>query len=184
MFNGFQQGASQIAQGATLYILNRKDFSITPATVTGVSQPHLSKAAQTNPAYAMQGFVIDLTISSGNDTTTVEFPVNSISASYADKGWFASPDRLAVTREIEAMENASKQHLSQNGWHEMVVQKAPSLKMQLNPPSQAETQRAQKIAELESRIAAMNSAMNGKFDQLVSMLSAGNPANTNNKEEQ
>lgn len=175
MFNGFQQGASQIAQGATIYILNRKDFSITPATVTGVSQPHLSKAAQANPAYAMQGFVIDLTISSGSDSTTVEFPVNSTSASYADKGWFVSPDRLLVTREVETMENNSRQHLSQNAWHEMVVQKAPSLKMQINPPSQAETQQAQKIASLESQI----SEMNGKVDRLVSMLSAPVSAKSN-----
>ena len=173
MFNGFPQGASQIAQGATLYILNRKEFTVTPATVASVSQPHLSKAAQTNPALAMQGFVIDLTITSGNDTTTVEFPVNSISASYADKGWFVSPDRLAITREIEAMESSSKQHLSQNGWHEMVVQKAPSLMMQVNPEKQAEAQQAEKIASLENQLAAIN----GKFDQLVSMLSA-NPAKT------
>ena len=178
MYNGLPQGASQIAQGATLYILNRKDFSITPATVTAVSQPHLSKAAQTNPALMMQGFVIDLTLSSGSETTTIEFPVNSTSASYADKGWFVSPDRLAVTHEIESMDSLSKQHLSQNGWHEMVVKKAPSLIMQLNPEKQAEAEQAKKIATLESQLAAMN----GKFDQLVSLLSARNPADTNKEE--
>lgn len=179
MFNGSPQGASQIAQGATLYILNRKDFSITPATVTAVSQPHLSKAAQTNPALMMQGFVIDLNLSIGSDNTTLEFPVNSVSASYADKGWFVSPDKLSVTREIESMESMSKQHLSQNTWHEMVVQKAPSLIMQLNPEKQAEAEQAQKIATLESQLAAMN----GKFDQLVSLLSAGNPTNIKPKED-
>ena len=179
MFTGQPQGASQIAQGATLYILNRKDFSITPATVTAVSQPHLSKAAQTNPALMMQGFVIDLNISIGGDASTLEFPVNSVSANYADKGWFVSPDKLAVTREIESMESISKQHLSQNNWHEMVVQKAPSLVMQLNPEKRAEAEQAQKIATLESQLAAMN----GKFDQLVSLLSAGHPANTKKKEE-
>ena len=179
MFNGSPQGASQIAQGATLYILNRKDFSITPATVTSVSQPHLSKAAQTNPALMMQGFVIDLNLSIGSDNTTLEFPVNSVSASYAEKGWFVSPDKLSVTREIESMESMSKQHLSQNPWHEMVVQKAPSLIMQLNPEKQAEAEQAQKIATLESQLAAMN----GKFDQLVSLLSAGNPTNIKPKED-
>ena len=178
MFNGLPQGASQIAQGATLYILNRKDFSITPATVSSVSQPHLSKVAQNSPAMMMQGFVIDLGISIGGDNTTLEFPVNSVSANYADKGWFVSPDKLAVTREVESMESVSKQHLSQNTWHEKVVREAPSLIMQLNPEKQAEAEQARKIATLESQLAAMN----GKFDQLVSLLSAGNPANATKEE--
>ena len=178
MFNGLPQSASQIAQGATLFILNRKDFSITQATVTGVSQPHLSKAAQTNPTLLMQGFVVDLTLSMGGETTTIEFPVNSISASYADKGWFVSPDNRAVTREVESMEAASKQHLSQNQWHEMVVQRSPSLIMQLNPETQAEAQQAQKIASLESQLAETN----GKLAQLVSLLSSGNPANLKQEE--
>lgn len=179
MFNGFQQGASQIAQGMTLFILNRKDFSITPATVTGVSQPHMSKAAQTNPALMMQGFVIDLTLTSGNDTTTIEFPVNSVSASYEDKGWFVSPDRLAITREVEAMDARSKQHLSQNPWHEMVVQKAPSLLLQVNPEKQAEVSQMKKIAALENQIAEMN----GKFDKILAgMFPAQNPAKVTKEE--
>lgn len=179
MFNGLPQGASQIAQGATLFILNRKDFSVTPATVTSVSQPHMSKAAQTNPALVMQGFVIDVTVSIGNETTTIEFPVNSVSASYADKGWFVTPDRLVATREVDTMEANSKQHLSQNPWHEMVVQKAPSLKLQLNPEMQAEAQQAQKIAALESQI----SAMNGKFDRILAgMFPGGNPADIKKEE--
>ena len=98
MFQGIPQGASQIAQGATLYILNRKDFSVSLASVTNVSQPHVSKAAQTNPALVMQGFVIDVFINVGNESTSIEFPVNNSSANYPDKGWFVSPDRLLVTR--------------------------------------------------------------------------------------
>lgn len=178
MFNGFQQGASQIAQGATLYIFNRKDFSVNPATVTSVSTPHLSKAAQANPSLMMQGFVIDLTISSGNESTSIEFPVNSVSANYPDKGWFVSPDPHTVTREIENMANASKQHLSQNPWHEMVVQKAPSLVMQVIPEKQAEAQQAQRIDALEKQVAESN----GMLAQLVKMFSAMNPAKETKEE--
>ena len=171
MFPGFPQGAGQIAQGSTLYILNRKDFSVSPALVSAVSQPHVSKAAQTNPALVMQGFVTDVTLSIGNETTTIEYPVNNTSANYPEKGWFVSPDRLVDTREIDTMLGASKQYLSQRPWHEMVVNKAPSLIMQLNPEKQIEAQQAERIASLESQI----SAMNGKFDHLVSLLSASNP---------
>ena len=100
-FQGLPQGATQIAQGAVLFILNRKEPSVTQASVLSVSQPHVAKAAATNPALAMQGFVVDLTLSMGGETTTIEFPVNSASANYPEKAWFISNDRLAVTREIE-----------------------------------------------------------------------------------
>lgn len=168
MFTGQPQGASQIAQGATLYVFNRKDFSVAMASVLNVSQPHVSKAAQTNPALGMQGFVVDLTLSMGNETTSVEYPVNSPGANYPDKGWYISPDRMAVSREVEAASNSSKQFLAQRPYHEMVVQKAPSLILQLNPERQLEAQQAEKIASLERQLADIS----GKFDQMVGMLSA------------
>lgn len=173
-----QQGAPQIAQGATLYILNRKEFTVDTAVVQAVSQPHMSKSAISNPAMAMQGFVIDLTVAMGNDTTTIEFPVNATSANYPDKGWYLSTDRFAVSREVDAMSAASKQFLSQREWNEMVVEKAPALLMQLNPEKKMEAQQAQQIAELQGQLAAMNE----KFDKLVGMFSAGS-ANTKKTKE-
>lgn len=168
MFTGQPQGASQIAQGATLYVFNRKDFSVTMASVLNVSQPHVSKAAQTNPALGMQGFVVDLTLSMGNETTSVEYPVNSPGASYPEKGWYISPDPMAVSREVEAANNNSRQFLAQIPYHEMVVKKAPAVQMQLNPKLQMEAQQSEKIANLEKQLADIS----GKFDQMVGMLSA------------
>lgn len=179
MFNGIPQGASQIAQGATLYLFNRKDFSVETASVTGVSQPHISKAAQTNPALAMNGFVVDLSISTGSENTSIEFPVNNSSANYPEKGWFVSPDPALVTREIEAAVNNSKQFKSQLPYHEMVIQKGPTLIMQLNPEKQMEAQQAQKISQLEAQL----SEMNGRLEQMVGLLSAAVPKTPKKKEE-
>lgn len=180
MFTGQPQGASQIAQGATLYILNRKDFSVSLASVTNVSQPHVSKAAQTNPALVMQGFVIDVFINVGNESTSIEFPVNNTSANYPEKGWFVSTDRLIVTREIEAMETNSKQFVAQKPWHEMVIEKAPSLIAQLNPEKQLEAEQAKKINQLEAQL----SEMNGRLEQMVGLLSGGIPKNIKPKKEE
>jgi hypothetical protein len=179
MFTGQPQGASQLTQGATLYIFNRKDFSVAMASVLNVSQPHVSKAAQTNPALGMQGFVVDLTLSMGNETTSVEYPVNSQGANYPEKGWYISPDQAAVSREVEAANNNSKQFLAQIPYHEMVVKKAPALQMQLNPKLQMEAQQAEKIARLENQLAEIS----GKFDQMVGMLSAAVQKNEKPKEE-
>ena len=179
MFNGIPQSASQISQGATLYVFNRKDFSVALASVTNVSQPHVSKAAQTNPALVIQGFVIDVFLNIGGESTSIEFPVNNTSANYPEKGWFVSTDRLIVTREIETAVNNSKQYKAQMPYHEMVIQKAPSLIMPLNPEKQLEAEQAQKITQLEAQL----SEMNGRLEQMVGLLSAGIPANNKTKEE-
>ena len=186
MFQGLPQGAPQIAQGASLYILTRKEPSVITATVVSVSQPHVSKAAQTNPALALQGFVVDLTLSVGNETTTVEFPVNSASANYPDKGWFVSNDRLAITREIESMANMSRQVLSQVPMHQKIVQGCEALLVQVNPERQKEAQQAQEIAALKAQIEEMKrgySDTGNKLDKVLALLAVDSPRNSKKKEE-
>lgn len=186
MFQGLPQGAAQIAQGASLYILNRKEPSVNTATVVSVSQPHVSKAAQTNPALALQGFVVDLTISLGNDTTTIEFPVNSASANYPDKGWYVSNDRLAITRELESMANMSRQVLSQVPMHQKIVQGCEALLMQVNPERQKEAQQAEEIAALKAQIEEMKrgySDTGNKLDKVLALLAVDSPRSTKSKKE-
>ena len=179
MFPGISQGASQIAQGATIHIFNRKDFTVTSASVTSVSQPHVSKAAQTNPALIMQGLVVDVFFSIGKDSTSIEFPVNSVSANYPEKGWFVSSDSLAVSREVENAVNNSKQFIAQVPYHEMVIEKGPSLVMQLLPEKRLEAEQAQKIARLEASL----SEMSGRIEHMVGLLSASVPGNHKSKKD-
>jgi len=178
MFQGLPQGATQITQGSSVYILNRKEPSVTPATVVNVSQPHVSASAQTNPALALQGFVVDLTLSMGSETMTLEFPVNSTSANYPDRGWFVSNDRLAITREVESMANMSKQVLSQVPMHEKIVKGCDALLLQLNPDKQKEAQQAEEIAMLKAQIEEMkrNSSETGnKLDKVLALLAVDGP---------
>ena len=77
------------------------------------------------------------------------------------------------------MANMSRQILTQVPMHQKIVQGCEDLILQLNPDKQKEAQQAQEIRMLKSQL----SEMNVKFDQLVSLLSAGNPANTKSKEE-
>ena len=179
MFPGIPQGAPQIAQGSPLYVFSRKDFTVTTASVTSVSQPHVSKAAQTNPTLIMQGFVVDVFMNLGTENTSIEFPVNSVSANYPDKGWFVSADPMLVTREIENAVSNSKQFKAQLPYHEMVIEKGPSLIMQLDPKKRVEAQQAERIATLEDTI----SKMYGRIEQMAGMLSASVPGNHKNKKE-
>ena len=188
MFQGLPQGAvPQIAQGSALYILNRKEPSVRTATVVSVSQPHVSKAAQTNPTLAMQGFVVDITLSMDNETTSVEFPVNSASANYAEKGWFITADRLAVTREGESMANMSRQILSQVPMHQKMVQGCEELLVSLNPDKQKEVQQEKEIAMLKSQIEEMkrtSSETGLKLDKVLALLTVEGPKNGKTKKEE
>lgn len=186
MFAGQPQGTPQIAQGTALQILNRKDMTLIPATVTNVSAPHIPKVAQSNPALAWQGLVVDLTISMGSETTTVEYPLNAGSASYPDKGWFISPDPITVSREIEAMGKTSQQAISMEKWNHMVVEKAPKLITQLNPEKAREARQAEEIEMLKRQIEEMrsrSSESDAKLDRILESLSVGHPAGSKKKEE-
>lgn len=166
-----------------MYIFNAKDFSVATASVTNVSKPHVPKSAQSNPALFMQGFqglVVDVFLNIGAESTSIEFPVNSVSASYPEKGLFVSTDPMLVSREIENAMNNSKQFKAQLPYHDMVIEKGPSLIMQLNPQKQIEAQQAQRIATLEDTI----SKMYGRIEQMAGMLSANVPANHKTKKEE
>lgn len=179
MYQGLQpQGAGQFAQGSTLYVFNRKDFTISPATVTGVSLPHIPKAAQGNPSLALQGLVYDVGLKMGETTTSIEFPVNSACANYPDKGWFISPDSLIVSREVEAAIKGAEQNLAQVPWNQEIVKRGPSLLMQLNPEKKKEAQREEEIEMLKKQIESMerrSAESDAKLDQMLAMLSAGGP---------
>ena len=186
MFNGIPQGAPQIAQGTALQILNRKDMTLIPATVTNVSAPHIPKAAQSNPTLAWQGLVVDLTISMGSETTTVEYPMGSVSASYPEKGWFISTDAATLGREVEAMNNKAKQDIANEPWNHMVVERSPLILMQIFPEKAKEAQQAQEIEMLKKQIEEMrsrSSESDAKLDRILESLSAGRPVNNRKKED-
>lgn len=179
MYQGLQpQGVGQFAQGSTLHVFNRKDFTVTTATVTGVSMPHIPKAAQGNPSLALSGLVMDVSLTMGGESTSIEFPVNSASANYPDKGWFISADSLIVSREIEAAINGARRDLEQVPWKEEIVKRGPALLMQLNPDKKREAQREEEIEMLKKQIESMErkSAESGdKLDQVLALLSKVGP---------
>lgn len=186
MYNGLQpQGAPQIAQGSTLYIFNRKDFSVSTATITGVSLPHIPKAAQNNPALAFYGLVYDISMSIGNENTSIEYPQNNASANYPDRGWFVSPDSLLVSREIEAAVRGAEQDLAQVPHKQEIVKKGPELLMQLNPARKMEARREEELTMLKKKIETMekrSSESDAKLDQVLSLLSGGSPNTSKNKD--
>lgn len=178
MFTGQPQGTPQIAQGATLQILNRKDMTLIPATITNVSSPHVPKEAQNNPSLAWQGLVVDLTLQMGTETTTVEYPINASGASYPKQGWYISPDPLVICREVETMDKASVQALGIMPWHQLVHEKSQGIILQLDSTKRKEAQQAQEMESMRAQIEEMrrrSTLSDAKLDKLLEMISAGVP---------
>ena len=76
------------------------------------------------------------------------------------------------------MENASRQFLAQKPWHEMVVEKSPSLQMQLDPELQKGAQQAEEIAMLKAQIEEMkrsSSETGNKLDKVLALLAVDSP---------
>lgn len=166
MIQGFNSGASPISQGASIYIFDRKNFKLIPATVINVSSPHVSKATASNPTMVFQGFVVDLTLSVNNETKTVEFPVNNVSANYNDLGWFISADNLVVSREVENTVSAAKQFMAQVPYNEKIIQEGPGMITQLNPDKQKEARQEERIEAMEKQFRLMTD----KFNEVAGML--------------
>lgn len=156
-----------VTQGSTMYIFDRKAFKTMTATVGSVSQPHLSKAAQSNPALAFQGFVVDVSLSIDGETKTVEFPVNSMSATYNEQGWFMSCDNTVVSREIESAVSSARQFLSQVPFNERVVKEGPELISQLNPSRKIEEQSIREIVGMREEIAEFRKLLMGLSNDIA-----------------
>ncbi len=148
MFQGIQQGTS-------LYILYRNEPRVVSGNIVNVTGPKPPKASQGNPMAAFGGLVMEATVSTGNDTTSFEIPVNATTANYPDKGIFISTDRTAVVREVESMANMSKQILSQVPMHQKMVTECDNLLLELNPEKQKEVQTAKEMADLKGELADM-----------------------------
>lgn len=152
-------------QGSTIYVFDRKNMTVTPAGVQSVSSPHLSKAAQSNPMSAFQGLVTDVAITIGGESTSFEFPVNSLSASYAERGWFVSPDITSIKREVDSVVGMAEQYFAQAPVQKEILEKGKALQVQLNPEKQQESQTAKEVADMRNEVAemkAMLSAILGK----------------------
>lgn len=162
MYQMFQQGGPQIIPGSTLYYFNRNQMDASIANVVSVSHPHTPKASQANPLAIFSGLVVDLTLSVGNETISVEFPTGSTFANYPERGFMLSFDSAAVDREIDTIENGARQIIAQYPVQQQVLEKCGPLRAKIHPERQQAAAQDQKLASMEAKI-----------DQMFAFFSAG-----------
>lgn len=156
-----------LTQGASVSILYKNKPSVKDCKVLSVNT-HMPVYNPNQPMAMLNGPVTDITVQVDNDTIPFAgLPANGVVANFPEKGMFISTDRAAIIREVESMLTASKQILEQVPVHQDLVKNCENLLIQLQPEKKKEAQQAQEIEELKTQLAAMN----GKFSQLVDVLS-------------
>lgn len=157
-----------LSQGAVIPVLFKNEPRVAEGKVLSVNT-HMPIYNPSQPMAMLNGPVTDITIQV--DNTTIPFaglPANGVMANFPDKGYFIATDKAAVIHEVESMMTVSKQALEQVPVHEKMVESCKSLLLTLQPEKQKEAQQAQEIESLKTQL----NSMNGKFDQMVQLLSA------------
>lgn len=157
-----------LSQGAFLSILYKNEPRVVDGKVISVNT-HMPAYNPNQPMAMLNGPVTDITVQVGDTTIPfVGLPANGMIANFPEKGMFIATDKSAILREVESMASASRQVLEQIPAHEKIVKDCEELLLQLQPDRKKEVQQAQEIESLKTQLQSMN----GKFDQLVGMLSA------------
>lgn len=157
-----------LSQGAILPVLYKNEPRVAEGKVLSVNT-HLPTYNPSQPMAMLNGPVTDITVQiEGATIPFAGLPANGMIANFPDKGIFLATDKAAILREIESMAAASKQVLEQVPVHQKMVASCEELLLSLQPEKQKEAKQAQEIESLKTQLQDMN----GKFDQMVQLLSA------------
>jgi len=157
-----------LQQGAYLHILYKNEPRVAEGKVLTVNT-HMPTYNPSQPMAMLNGPVTDITVQVDDKTIPfVGLPANGVMANFPDQGYFIATDKAAIIRELASMEAAAQQVLDQRPYHEKMVESCRALQLQLQPEKQKEAKQAEEIESLKTQLQDMN----GKFEQLMGMLSA------------
>ena len=157
-----------LSQGAIISLFYKNEPRVVDGRVISVNT-HMPTYNPNQPMAMLNGPVTDITVQVGNDTIPFAgLPANGVVANFPDKGLFISDDRNIVNREMESMATALEQDLEQVPAKQKMLASLRGLIQQSHPEKQFQVKQAQEIEILKTQFATMN----GKFDQMVELLSA------------
>lgn len=157
-----------LSQGAIISLFYKNEPRVVDGRVISVNT-HMPTYNPNQPMAILNGPVTDITVQVGNETIPFAgLPANGVVANFPDKGLFISDDRAIVNREVESMVTALEQDLGQVPAKQKMLASLKTLAEQSTPEKQFQAKQAKEIEVLKTQFEAMN----GKFDQMVELLSA------------
>ena len=162
-----------MVEGGLLYVLNKKEKPVLRiGQVIRVSNPYAPQVG----IYPQQ-MVVDVIVSFNGDEETIKGLPSMDSVSEDKNGVVISDSKDAMLAKVESMQRTSKQIRDSVPYHTEVVEACEPILRKLNPALEAERNRDEKISRLEGKVEGME----GKLDQIVSLLTGTNSKKKDNE---
>lgn len=140
-----------IKQNYPVYILDKNEMTVKTGKVKTTSFPRMD-----NSRGGAQ-MVVDIEIEADGKSATYAIPEN-LGVTYAGN-LVLSTDKQALLPEVEAIENEDKQVLSTIEKRKMRVERAESVRADLNPEYRAKQETEKRFGQIEGSISEMKKIM-------------------------
>ena len=144
-----------IKQGDIIYLLNKKDMTITEGSVASASAPHIEPYGNIQTTAQM---IVDITANIANSQKTFAIP-DSLATTYAGDLVICA-DKDAVIRELKSLQGQSKECVDNYEYHKERYTKCASLLVELSPELKERQQTEERFARLEDSLGRISEMLN------------------------
>lgn len=150
-----------IKQGYPVYILNKRELTISQGKVASAGFPRLD----TNPMTGKTEMVVDVTVDDGSGKTGSYVIPEGLSVTYAGD-LVLSPEKSGLSGEVEAMKSAAEQALASVDRQREIVDKAGALLSELNPAYREKAENDRRFDALEGSVGELKGLVRSLIDKM------------------
>lgn len=150
-----------IKQGYPVYILNKRELTISQGKVASAGFPRLD----TNPMTGKTEMVVDVTVDDGSGKTGSYVIPEGLSVTYAGD-LVLSTEKSGLSGEVEAMRSAAEQALASVDRQREIVDKAGALLSELNPAYREKAENDKRFDALEGSVGELKGLVRSLIDKM------------------
>lgn len=150
-----------IKQGYPVYILNKRELTISQGKVASAGFPRLD----TNPMTGKTEMVVDVTVDDGSGKTGSYVIPEGLSVTYAGD-LILSTEKSGLSGEVEAMKSAAEQALASVDRQREIVDKAGALLSELNPAYREKAENDRRFDALEGSVGELKGLVRSLIDKM------------------
>lgn len=150
-----------IKQGYPVYILNKRELTISQGKVASAGFPRLD----TNPMTGKTEMVVDVSVDDGSGKTGSYVIPEGLSVTYAGD-LVLSTEKSGLSGEVEAMRSAAEQALASVDRQREIVDKAGALLSDLNPAYREKAENDRRFDALEGSVGELKGLVRSLIDKM------------------
>lgn len=137
--------------GSPVYILDRKEITVTQGTLINAPLSHF------DPKFGTNKMVVDLEIEAAGTKTSFVVEDSQSAAYFADKTIACSKE--AIVRELETIKSTSESALKMMPYHQQAIPKCEALMRQYSAEYRERTETQERITNLEGKLDTLTSTI-------------------------